>query len=240
MLDLFAGYGGAVSVNFGMSAGLRLLSVSFFSITLQNNAFVNCGVTARASGGNAYGGAVSLYIGAYSSFVSLNGDAVSAAGDTVVRNVSVTLDKARFESCSAIRETSVSDSFGGNVYGGSFSFYVGAHCWSRSAGIGGSRISSSTSGSVNASGMNVRVHKVISLHSRAFTTTSGDVAYGSNSYGGFMSILHVGSYCWSFSDSASGISNSRCGATSLRDVLVHVSGSSCSNCSAASENQHSL
>jgi hypothetical protein len=125
------------------------------------------------------------------------------------------------------------------VYGGSFSFYVGAHSWSRSAGIGGIS-SSSTSGSVNASGMNVRLHKVISRHSRALTTTSGDVAYGSNSYGGFMSILHVGAYCWSFSDSEWGSSNSHCGATSLRDVSVHVSASSCSNCSATSENRHSL
>ena len=65
-LDRCAGYGGALSVYFGLSAGLRLLSVSFFRIALQNNAFTSCVVSVDAEGGNAYGGGVSLYIGGYS------------------------------------------------------------------------------------------------------------------------------------------------------------------------------
>jgi hypothetical protein len=106
-LNRCAGYGGALSVYFGLSAGLRLLVISFFSLALQNNVFANCGVSVDVEGGNSYGGGVSLYIGGYSSVFSSNG-AAAAVGDTLVRNISVTLDTARFHSCSAIRNGTAS------------------------------------------------------------------------------------------------------------------------------------
>ena len=86
-----AGYGGALSVYAGLSAGLQPLSVSSFSFALHKNVFANCVVSGDVVGGNSYGGGVSLYIGGYSSVFSSNGAAVAAVGDTVVRNVSVTL-----------------------------------------------------------------------------------------------------------------------------------------------------
>ena len=93
-----AGYGGALSVYAGLSAGLQPLSVSFFSLSLQNNVFANCVVSVvDVVAGNAYGGGVSLYIGAYSSVFSSNGEAAAAVVDTVVRNASVTSDTSRFE-----------------------------------------------------------------------------------------------------------------------------------------------
>ena len=61
------GYGGAVSVYFGLSAGLRQLDVSFFNLALHNNVFTGCEVSVSPDfGGNAYGGGVSVYVGGYS------------------------------------------------------------------------------------------------------------------------------------------------------------------------------
>ena len=58
------GYGGAVSVYYGLSAGLRRLDVSFFNMVFQENAFTGCEVNVSPSfGGNAYGGGVSVYVG---------------------------------------------------------------------------------------------------------------------------------------------------------------------------------
>jgi hypothetical protein len=218
-----------VSVHFGLTAGLQLLSVSFFSIALQSNEFSNCIVRVSVEGGNAYGGAVSLHIGAYSSVYSTNGDAVAAVGDTVVRNVTVSMDTARFESCGAIRESNEETSFGANVYGGSVSFYVGSYAWSQNLRSGRS---SSTCGSTTASGIRVRVQNVSSSNVRASTATTVTFANGDNSYGGSLSLMHIGAYSWSFSNAT--IISSMCGATSVSDLSVHVSGSTCTNCSALS------
>jgi hypothetical protein len=224
-LDRCAGYGGALSVYFGLSAGLRLLSVSFFRIALQNNAFASCVVSIDAEGGNAYGGGVSLYIGGYSSVFSSNGDAAAAVGDTVARNVSVTLDSAKFESCSAMRKGF--NLYGANVYGGSFSFYIGAYSWSRSAAGGNS---GSTCGATTVSGVLVRVQSTSSLDSEASATTFGGVSDGANVYGGSMSVLYVGAYAWSSSEAAS----SMCGKTSASGVSLQVSDYLCLSCSASS------
>jgi hypothetical protein len=121
----------------------------------------------------------------------------------VVRNVSVTLDTRRFESCSAMRNGGTT--FGANVYGGSFSFYVGAYAWSRSAARGNS---SSTCGATNVSGVLVRVQSffgIPELQQRLLETFSD----GANSYGGSMSVLYVGAYAWSLSDAASSSSSSK-------------------------------
>ena len=221
--DACAGYGGALSVYVGLSAGLQQLHVSFFNIALQSNVFANCVVSVSVSGGNAYGGAVSLYMGGYSSMYNSGSDAVSAVGDTVVRNVSVALDATRFTSCSA-RRISYETALGANVYGGSFSFYIGAYAWSQSD----TRSSNSTCGYTYATGIHVSVQNTTSMDSEALT--SSDFTDGANSYGGSMSVLYVGAYSWSMSQDTS--SSSTCGATSASGVSVHVSSSGCSKCSA--------
>jgi hypothetical protein len=230
--DPRSGYGGALSVYFGLSAGLQQLHVSHISLGLRNNVFESCVVSVSVSGGNAYGGAVSIYMGAYSSRLNFSGDAAAAVGDTVVRNVSMTLDTARFASCSARREINGLGN-GSNVYGGSFSFYIGAYAWS---GSGAS--SSSTCGATDVIGVDVRVRHATSIDSTAFTHVSllpnSSIAQskGSNSYGGAISALFVGAYSWSFSSTAN--SSSTCEATSVSGVSVQVSDSGCSNCSAVS------
>jgi hypothetical protein len=231
--DPRSGYGGALSVYFGLSAGLQQLHVSHISLGLRNNVFESCVVSVSVSGGNAYGGAVSIYMGAYSSRLNFSGDAAAAVGDTVVRNVSVALDIAQFVSCSARREINGLGN-GSNVYGGSFSFYIGAYAWSRSDASS----SSSTCGATDVIGVDVRVRHATSVDSTAFThvsllpTSSIAQSLGANSFGGAMSVLHVGAYSWSASSSAS--SSSACDATSVSGVLVQVSDSGCSNCSAVS------
>ncbi len=169
---------------FGLSAGLQQLHVSHISLGLRNNVFENCVASVSVSGGNAYGGAVSIYIGAYSSRLNFSGDAAAAAGDTVVRNVSVALDTARFASCSARREINGLGN-GSNVYGGSFSFYIGAYAWSRSHASN----SSSTCGATVAIGVDVRLQHAASVDCTAFThvsvlpTSSIAQSLGANSYG---------------------------------------------------------
>jgi hypothetical protein len=239
LCDPRSGYGGALSVYFGLSAGLQQLHVSHISLGLMNNVFESCVVSVSVSGGNAYGGAVSIYMGAYSSRYSSSGDVVAAAGDTVVRNVSVLLDAARFASCSARREISGAVS-GSNVYGGSFSFYIGAYAWSQS--VAGS--SSSTCGATDAIGVNVRLQHVASVDCTAFThvgllpnsTTSQSL--GANSYGGAISAVYVGAYSWSRSIAHS--SSSKCEATIVSRLSMQVSDSGFSNCSAAISSMNEL
>jgi hypothetical protein len=223
--DLPSGYGGALSVYFGLSAGLQQLFVSHIGLVLRNNAFEKCTVNVSVRSGNSYGGAVSIYMGGYSS--SYTGAAVAAAavGDTVVRNVSVTLDTARFASCSSRRQY-VGYGFGANVYGGSFSFYIGAYVWSLSTASS----SSSACGATDVMGVDVRVRHVTSVDCSAMS--SSDQFYGANVYGGTMSVLYIGAY--SFSRSSSDTSISECEATSVSAVSVQVSDSGCYKCSAVS------
>ena len=224
-MNLCAGYGGAISVYFGLSAGLQLLDVSFFNLVLQSNVFTNCVVSSSPNlGGNVYGGAVSLYMGGYSSVFSAIGAAMAAVGDTVVRNVSVNLSTVQFTSCSATRSSIGSVS--ANAYGGSFSFYIGAHAWSFSTAAN----SSSACGTTTASGVSVSVSNAPSSNCSAVTTTSGGRSFGANSYGGSMSVVYVGAYAWSGSYAAS---SSACGTTTASGVSVSVSNAPSSNCSAA-------
>ena len=107
-----------LSLYFGLAAGTQRLHVSSLGLVLPNNMFANCVVVVSASGGNAYGGAISLYIGAYLSVLASNVAAAVAAGDSLARNVSVSLHSSTFDSCRAVSF----GSFGANVYGGSFGF----------------------------------------------------------------------------------------------------------------------
>ncbi len=234
MLSTCAGYGGALSVYFGLEARLQLLLVSFVDLVFRSNVFLDC--TVRSSprvGGNVHGGAISVYMGGYSSVFADKGAAVAAVGDTVVRNVSVILEKTEFTSCSARSSifselgASGTNVFDGSThaYGGSYSFYVGAYAWSFSL-----ISSSSVCGATIVSGLSVSVSNT--LCSNSTVTSSGSL--GANSYGGSMSVVHIGTYAWSASPSSSSSfsSSSACGETSASSLSVSVSNAPCSNCSA--------
>jgi len=226
MIDACAGYGGGLSVYFGFSAGLQLLDVASFSLALHRNDFARCYVIFSSyrdeySGGNVYGGGVSVYMGVYSSSLNPNGDAVAAVGDTAVRNASVRVETASFTSCSA----TTMGLYGGNSYGGSFSLYLGGYAWSVS--LSSSSSSSSTSGSTTASGVSVSISNVNS--SGCSATTTG--LYGGNSYGGSLS-LYLGGYAWSFSGGGGSSSSSTSGLTTASGVSVSISNVNSSGCSA--------
>lgn len=211
-----------------------MLNVSFCSFTLQNNVFADCVVNVDAAAGNAYGGAVSLYIGGYSSVLSSNGDAFASVGNTLVRNVSVTLQYATFKSCVARR--SGVGIYGANVYGGSFSFYIGAYTWSRSD----SGNSSCAAGATDVRGVVILVQNTSSFDSRSLTTAfSTSLTRAASAYGGSINLLYVGSYALSSSPTPSSTITSTCEETLAREVWVHVSDISCVNCSASSANSGS-
>jgi len=227
------GYGGGLSVYFGLFAGLQLLDVASFSLALHGNDFVRCTVVLSAdlnefSGGNVYGGCVSVYMGGYSSSIAnLTGVAVAAVGDTAVRNVSVCVESVSFTSCSA----TTTGRLGANSYGGSFSVYLGGYAWSYSSSSSTITSSSnSTSGLITASGVSLSVSNVNSSNCSAKTTGFS----GANSYGGSFS-LYLGGYAWSYSSSSSrttSTSNSTSGLTTASGVSVFISNVNSSNCSA--------
>jgi hypothetical protein len=226
--DCCTGYGGAVSVYFGLSSGLQLLYVSFFNLHLQSNVFTNCVVTVSSSrGGNSYGGGVSLYIGGYSSVMSSN--AKSTVGGTMVHNASVFVNTAKFLSCSARRvQLQSANVFCGNSFGGSFSFYIGAYAWSSSDGSGSSM---SSSGPTTASGLRVVIKKSPCRGCFALTLSSGSFITSNNAFGGSISALHVGAYAWSQAQSAG--SSSVCDTTTASGLSVSISNSSCTECISA-------
>jgi hypothetical protein len=222
------GYGGAVSVYFGLSAGLRQLDVSFFNMVLHDNVFTGCEVNVSPIlGGNAYGGAVSVYVGGYSSvFIDQVGSAVVEVGETVLRNASIIVNNSRFSSCTS-RRNALADSFGGSVYGGSFSFHVGGYAWSSAR----SSRSSSTCGATSASGVSVHVSDAPCSNCSALTTSGGS-SHQANACGGSMSVVHVGAYAWSLASSSvvnfvrhdTG-SNAFCGDTWVTDLSVLIADS---------------
>lgn len=219
-----------MSVYFGLSAGIQMLDISFFNFALQNNVFAKCVIKSNVSGGNVYGGAVSVYIGAYSSQYYPYGDAVAAVGDTVARKLSIMLESILFDSCSAMRVMNVQHFFrGASVYGGSFSFYVGGYAWSLSNSFH-DKSSSSTCGTTNASDVKVFVQNVTSFQSQALASNSKGLSYGVNSYGGSMSVLYIGAYSWSYSNAAFRNSRSTCGATYASGLSIHVNHSTCVYC----------
>jgi hypothetical protein len=225
VLDQCAGYGGALSIHFGMFTGLQHLGVDFFKLLLLENVFAHCSVEVRPSvGGNAYGGGVSVYMGGYSSSYQRHGTASAHVGGTSVHNISLTLRTAQFTACSAIRSIGA---FGGNSYGGSFSFYVGAYAWSKSDAVG----SSSIAGATIVSELKIDISDSPCDNCSA-VTTGGNQFAGANSYGGSMSVAHIGGYAWSYSNDARSSTSSRCEATTSSGLSVSIRDAACSNCRA--------
>jgi len=218
-------------VYFGLSAGLQLLDVASFSLTLHRNEFTRCFSVIVGFGGNAYGGGVSIYIGGYNSSRSFAGSASASVGDTTVRSASVSIDRVNFTSCSA----SSTAEKGSNAYGGSFAFYVGAYAWSFSndSSRNSSSSSSSASGLTSASGVNVSISHVNSSDCSA-VSTGEFYKFGANSFGGSISVAYIGAYAWSFAAGSSSSSSSVCGASNVTGLMISISSSTFNDSSAAS------
>ena len=158
-IDACAGYGGGLSAYLGLSAGLQLLDVAFFSFSLLRSVFSSC--TVMSSFRNVYGGGASVYVGGHSSSVNGTGAAVAVVGDTVVLNASINVEAVSFTSCSAKNTQAF-----GNAYGGSFSLYVGGYAYSQS-----SRVTRSACGTIISTGLIVSIGSSIFANSSAVSST---------------------------------------------------------------------
>jgi hypothetical protein len=101
--------------------------------------------------------------------------------------------------------------------------YVGSYLWSRSDGTSSS--SSSTSGTISVSDVAVLLNDAHFSDCQALTATTGAGIGGSfsaHSFGGSVSVLHVGSHSWSRNAAANSSSSSTCGATSVGVVAVRI------------------
>ncbi len=213
-----------MSVYLGFQAGDKLLQVSLFNLLVHNNLFADCYVNSGFDGiGNVYGGAISVYFGGYSSIFPGEGPSIaeSTIGDTVVRNISVTLDKVQFKSCSVRRDANV---HGANSYGGAFSFYVGAYVSILNAY---NDDSNSKIGATTTSGVSVTVNNVsfsncsaVTIASRPKSGVLGPGFGAASSYGGSMSV-YFGAYAWSYSNFVNSIA--RCDSTRIVDLAVCIS-----------------
>ncbi len=218
-----------MSIYFGLSAGLQPLHVSRSDLVLESNDVEDCGVfnhLAQTVAGNAYGGGISVYIGGYSAVYREIGNAEAAVGETVVRNVSVVMHNTQFKKCSAKRRGL--KLFGASAYGGAFSFYVGGYAWSFSSG--GSSVS--TCAGTTVSDLTVIVSKAPCSRCVLEIIAIDSTGYGVSSIGGSLSVMHVGGYAWSWSQSTrDGVeSSSNCGPTTASRLRVDISNAPCTNC----------
>jgi hypothetical protein len=110
--------------------------------------------------------------------------------------------------------------------------HVGAYSWSWSHSE--SRNSSSTCDATAANEVSVSISGSACSNCSALSNTSRGASAGANSYGGSISVLHVGAYSWSVAFLGSSNSSSICRMTTASGVSVHVSGLTCLNCSALS------
>jgi hypothetical protein len=209
------GYGGALSVYFGISAGLQMLDLFFLSLAFHSNEFTLCIVTSSTyTQSNVYGGGISVYLGGYSSLFSLS-DLEVAIGNTTVRNMFIDVNAVAFKSCSVSTRQ-------GNAYGGSFSFCVGGYAFSQS-----NTRSNSRSGFTTATGVSVSI--------RNMNTSDCSVSSGYQSYGGSLNVC-IGSSALAFRTSKS---SSDCGTTNITDLMVSICGSTLANSSSVSQSRDS-
>ena len=182
-----------------------------------------------------------VYIGAYawSWNNGLLAESSSLSGVTTARDISVSLTDVASSSCVAAttyfvgtagdRFDRASGLHGATSLGGSTSvLYVGAHVYSATDHTSVGYSSTSASRATTASSINLSITNAsftdcsaaISMTFPSNQTSIGSIV--SNSFGGSLSILHLGAYAWSTSDLSS---SSASGATSATNVSVSVSNS---------------
>jgi hypothetical protein len=235
---------GAHAWSFGLntpatiSSTCGVTSASAVSVAVSHTSCSNCDAltTSMAASlqANAYGGSMSaVHVGANAwsrSATDKSSPCSSTCGATSATGVSVAVSDASCSNCSAVILSS--HSFQANAYGGSMSVvYIGAVAWSTRASIGSP--SSSTCEETSASGVRVNVSDTSCYNCRALSNANGLLSQA-NTYGGSMSVVHVGAHAWSYGIGTS--ISGKCGVTSASAVSVAVSDTSCSSCSALTTN----
>jgi hypothetical protein len=195
-------YGGGVSVYVGAYSYLYegsspingSTTVNSRSYIISNNSLTSCTASsvsgsflygANSYGANSYGGGVSISIGTYSykrdGSSPINGSTTVSSSSYIISNNSLT-------SCTA-SSASFSSSYGANTYGGGLSVYVGAYSYSYNNQARGSVISNIT---VSSSSYIISNN---SLTSCTASSVSSSSSYGTNTYGGGVSV-YVGAYSY--------------------------------------------
>lgn len=142
-----------------------------------------------------------------------------------VASFTLALYRNDFARCSVIRSSGFY--FGGNVYGGGISIYMGGY----SSSIKVDAIAVAAVGNTVVRNSSVLVETVSFTSCRA-TTAGGQ---GANSYGGSLS-MYLGGYTWSWSRTYTidRSSSSTSGSTTASGVSVSISNVNSSDCSATS------
>jgi hypothetical protein len=145
----------------------------------------------------------------------------------LIQNLSLSLASTQFISCLASRSSPTNVTDAGNVYGGSFSLYIGSYSWGRSR-LNRSEI---VCGSTTAMAVSINVYSIQSSNCSAQTSSFGTSSRGTNVYGGSLSILYIGAFASSRSGAqfpSKVISNE----TVVTGVNLVISDVRCSGCSA--------
>jgi hypothetical protein len=230
---------GAIS-NTSSSCGATV--ASGLSVSVIDSPCTNCSAVTTSvgflNGGNAYGGSMSvLYIVSFSeSFSFATSNTVSRCETTNASRLTVSVIGVACSHCIAV--TNGLDSNGANSYGGSMSVaHIGGYAWSFSTRDRSN--TSSSCGATTASGLIVSVIDAACINCSA-VTTSIRFSGRANSYGGSMSVLYIGGYAWSFSNTAGSNTSSSCGATTSSGLSVSVRDTPCYNCSAVTTSRETL
>jgi hypothetical protein len=207
--------------------------VSNSSYTISSNTLTNCSATSLVTGfdslgSNVYGGGMSLAVGAYS-YSQSESSSSGISGSTTVSSSSYTISSNTLTNCSATSSVTGRSSYGANVYGGGLSLAVGAYSWGFSSSSSGSS-SSGVSGSTTVSSTSYTISSNTLTNCRATSLGTGRGSFGSNVYGGGMS-LAVGAYSYSFSGSSS---DDISGNTTVSSSSYFISSNTLTNCSATS------
>jgi hypothetical protein len=239
-------YGGGISVavgaySYGSLSDSPSSSVSgstTFSNTtysISSNALTNCSATfsgtGTSNGANVYGGGISVAVGAYSYSSKYNSASSSVSGSTTVSNTSYAILSNALTSCSATSSFSgTGSSYGANVYGGGISVAVGAYSYSSgSSSVSGSTTVSNTSYAISSNTL-TGCSATSSFTSLSFSSQS---SYGSNVYGGGISVA-LGAYCYSSLTSSSSSSSNLPGSTTVSNTSYAISNNTLTSCSATS------
>jgi hypothetical protein len=235
-------YGGGISIAVGAysysQGGSSTVSgpttVSISSYTISSNTLTSCtALTSLTSfeysssyGANAYGGGISVAVGAYS--YSREGSS-TVSGPTTVSSSSYTISSNTLTSCTASSlksGPSESLSAGASVYGGGISVAVGAYSYS----LG---VSSTVSGNTTVSSSSYTVSSNTLTNCTALPLTTGkSSSYGSNAYGGGISVA-VGAFLLRYSFSGEGFSTVS-GPTTVSNSSYTISSNTLTNCTASS------
>jgi hypothetical protein len=226
-------YGGAVSLYYGLEAVDSLVVQNARSAFVNNECRSSSITNSVGTGGNAYGGCLSVYVGPWNINLRLGTpNKVGSLSSSMQTNISGNT----ITNCSAQRTSPLNiqydprfgdpSSKGANVYGGGISVAVGAYSYSDSSSI----ITFSGSTTVSNTSYTISSNTLTNCNATSSVSGGGN-SFGANVYGGGISVA-VGAY--SYSGGGNSGSNTVSGSTTVSTTSYAISSNTLINCNAAS------